>query len=102
MARKTDWLDYAHTLDREREAIADKLPSGVECSLSLHCHGSGPSFGVRLSHSASRCSGYGSGRTPAKALEDAMDKLQEAYREWSRRPRLVEAKPKPLADRKEA
>lgn len=98
MAKRTDWLDFAHQLVKERERIQDGLPPGVECSLSLSDHGyGGATFGVTLLHVESKCSGYGHERTPAKALESAKAKLKAEYEKWQRRPRIAETKALPAA-----
>lgn len=93
MPPRTDWLDFAHKLDREREAMQDRLPKGVDCSLTLASYEFGTSYGVSLTHTESKCGGYGTGRTPAKALEDATERLKKNLAEWSRRPRLTVAEP---------
>lgn len=95
MPRATDWLDYAHKLDKEREAIADKLPRGVEVTLSLGAYGSGAAnFHVRVTDA--ELTGHGMGRTPAKALADALEKLAAEREKQARRPRLAGGEPKAL------
>jgi hypothetical protein len=97
MAKRVDWLDFAHLLDKERVAIEDGLPKGMTVHLSLSAYGySAAEFSVHLSHRETGVSGYGGGRTPAKALEAAKAELQKKVEEQQRRPRLVEAKPKAL------
>ena len=89
MASRPDWLDYAHRLFKEREAIQDRLPPGVECTLTLGAYGHTASFGVSLTHRDSDLAGYGTGTTPAKALEAAKEDMRKNQAEQQRRPRLV-------------
>lgn len=90
MAARTDWLDFAHKLDKEREAIHDALPAGVDVTITLSAYGGGgASFMVSLSHAELRLDGWGSGRTPAKALEAAKADMKKKADEQRRRPRLV-------------
>lgn len=88
MARKPDWLDFAHQLHKERVAIAEQLPPGIECSLTLSAYSfsDGARFSVHLTHRESDLAGHGSGSTPAKALEGAVKDLA-ANR--NKRPQLV-------------
>lgn len=89
-AKRVDWMDLAHEIAKERERIQDSLPTGVGCHLSICAYGySGASYSVSLTHEESQTHGYGSGCTPAKALEDAKANLKEKYEKWQRRPRLV-------------
>lgn len=99
MARKRiDWLDFAHELDREREAMQERLPAGVEVYLTCSTYGSGAAFSVTLNHRAEgpEAGGWGQGRTPAKALESALADLRKKAAERARRPRLVAAEPAAL------
>jgi hypothetical protein len=90
MARKTDWLDFAHKLDREREEIQDTLPPGLECWLTLASYGhGGATFHVHLRHEEMKVDGFGTGRTPAKALEAAKADLVKRGEEQRKRPMLV-------------
>lgn len=93
VAKRIDWMDFAHQLDKDLARIQDGLPQGVRCSLSLSAYGdSGAMFGVTLTHGESKCHGHGYARTPAKALEEATAALSKAYAEWQRRPRIAETK----------
>lgn len=92
MARKPDWMDFAHVLHKEAEAIRDKLPPGLECYLTLADYGSGSaSFAVSLTHRETELNGFGVGNTPAKALEKARESLKKAHEERLKRPQLVTA-----------
>lgn len=92
MASKTDWMDFAHKLHKEREAVQDRMPPGVEAALTLCDYGHGSaSFAVHLDHRPSECRGYGYGNTPAKALEGAKADLKKRMDEQARRPRVVGA-----------
>lgn len=96
MPRKPDWMDLAHALDKEREAIQDRLPPGVECFLTLASYGfGGANYSVSLTHRETKLGGYGQGRTPEKALEAAKVNMQEELQKRARRPQLVAA-PKTL------
>lgn len=98
MARKPDWLDFAHQLDKEREAMQDALPDGIECTLSLSSHGYGDRrFTVFLNHRASDLGGYGAGSTPAKALAAAKEDMAKNVREKKRPVQIAGAKTLPAA-----
>lgn len=95
--KRIDWMDFAFQLDKEREAIQDRLPKGLTLHLSCSAYGySAAEFSIHLSHRESGVAGYGSGRTPDKALAAAKAELQKNMEEQARKPRLVEAKPKML------
>ena len=101
MARKVDWLDYAHKLDVAREEMQDRLPEGVECSLVLSAYGrySAAEFCVYLRCKDDDLSASGSGRTVDKALAEAMEDLAKKVAEQQRRPRLVPTKPRAIEGR---
>ena len=93
MARKPDWLHVADALDSERQAMQDKLPPGVECSLTLSSYsfGSGARYAVNLSHRETKLDGYGCGSTPAKALAAAKEDMAKNAAERAKRPVLAAA-----------
>lgn len=96
MPREPDWMDLAHHLDKKREAMADSLPDGIECSLTLGAYGhSGAYYAVTLRVPAADLTGWGHGRTPAKALEAAKEDLKKSQAERSKRPQLGGAKQLP-------
>jgi hypothetical protein len=98
MARKPDWMDFAHVLHKEAEAIRDKLPPGLECYLTLADYGSGSaSFAVSLTHRETELNGFGVGNTPAKALEAAKEDLAKRAREKKKAPQIVSVKTLPAA-----
>lgn len=101
MARKPDWMDYAHQLDKEREAIQDKLPPGLTLSLWVRAGEYGAAdFTVHLNHRDTSSYGSGSGRTPSKALEAAKADLEKTLREKAKRPALVVGSAPALPGRK--
>lgn len=90
MPRKIGWLDFAHQLRKEREAIQDRLPAGVVCYLTLADYGCGAAeFNVHLRHRELDLSGSGTASTPAKALEAAKADLKQKHAERAKRPQLV-------------
>lgn len=94
MAKRVDWMDFAHLLRKEREAMQDQAPNGVEVSLHLMSYRfGGADFSVHLAHDESGSSGSGSGSTPAKALEAAKKSLAKEMVKKTQTPRLVAAKP---------
>lgn len=97
MARKTDWMDFAHVLHKERQAIQDTLPAAFEVSLTLAAYGfdSGAYFSVTLRNPELDLTGHGTGPTPAKALADAKLRLEKALAD--RRARKVLIAPAPPA-----
>jgi len=89
MPRVRDWMDFAHSLYKEREAIQDQLPPGVRCTLSLAAYGySAGEFSVSLHHDERKIGGFGSGATPSKALEKAKLDLAAKAQEQAGRPQL--------------
>jgi hypothetical protein len=98
MPRKIDWLDFAHQLHRERVAIQDTLPAGVEIDLTLSSYSffEGARFTVHLVHRDSKLGGYGNGPTPAKALDAAGADMEKNLRERNRRPQVVVGTPAAL------
>lgn len=102
MPRKPDWLDFAHALHKEREAIQDKLPKGVEVWLTLSDYGHGAAeFSVHLRHREQDVDGFGTATTPAKALEKATEDMKKRYAERAKRPQLVASKPLVLDAKKD-
>ena len=93
---KTDWLTFAHLLDRERELIQDALPGGVSCSLSLDAYGHGAEFTVGIRIEEEQLHACGRGRTPAKALEAAKLRLRELAEARMKTPRLVASETKAI------
>ncbi|HEY1189546.1 MAG TPA: hypothetical protein VGE74_18010 [Gemmata sp.] len=90
--KEPDWMDFAHQLDKKREAIQDKLPPGLTVSLSCHASEYGAAdFNAHLNHRETSTYGHGSGRTPEKALEAARVDLEKNLREEQKRPALVVA-----------
>ena len=95
MARKIDWMDFAHALDKQRAEMQDALPEGFVCCLTLASYEyGGGRFSVSLWHrdKAQDLRGYGDGNTPAKAMAAAKEDLAKNLAERSKRPRLESAK----------
>lgn len=101
--KRIDWMDFAHQLHKERELMQDRMPDGVDCSLTLSCYGEGSArFSVSLKHRESKLSGYGVGTTPAKALDEAKAELAKNAREAQiRSPRVLGTSRPALAGRGE-
>lgn len=95
MARKPDWLHVADALDTERQAMQDRCPPGVECSLTLSAYGfsDGARYAVTLTHGETKLGGYGCGSTPAKALAAAKENMAKNAAERAKRPVLAAGNP---------
>ncbi len=96
----------------ENQAAADEriqatLPDGWRCDLSLasYSHGSVPTYGVALEHDSDNIRTYGSGSSPADALEEARRKVQAEYEKRAKTPRLTapaDVKPAALPPKRKA
>lgn len=94
MARRIDWMDFAHTLDKERERIQDMLPEGFRCWITLNCYGHGAAeFHVCINRPEEKIIGSGSARTPEKALVMAKQDFEKQLAEKLRQPRIASAVP---------